>query len=277
MPKLWLPSPGAQDSPALAVHGVGVREDMDRLTVDRPHGTQECLVMCFHHEVPVWLDGRLQTAPAGHSVLWTPHQKHFFGRTDRLWSHTWMYADGALAEELIGRAPEFLTNRLLPPSTEPIVLRYIELIYDELLRNAPPDPFVCERLFELLIREMTRAVRPSATSQPVPAVFQAVRQFIEANLHRRLYLAELAGVAHLSISRFSGEFHRWFGLAPMQYLHRQRMRRAALMLLDNHRRVSDVAFALGFDDPLYFSRQFTLIMGENPTAYRQRRQGQIAQ
>ncbi len=254
-------------SAALAIPGAGVREDMDGRAVDRPHGTRECLVMCFHDPVPVWIEGRLQTAGPGQSILYTPWRRHFFGRTDGPWSHTWMYAAGELAEALIARASQTLVNRLLPAATEPIALKYIEMIYTELIQNAPADPFVLERQFELLIREFARAVRPEGVSQPVPAPFQHVRQYIEANLARRLFLGELAREAHLSISRFSGEFRRWFGAAPMQYVQRQRIRRARVMLLEGNRRIADVAYALGFEDPLYFSRQFTRILGMSPSAY----------
>lgn len=275
MPKLWFSPRDPRFSAALWVYGLGFREELDGKIVDRPQGTRECLVMCFHDPVDLWLDGRVQRIAAGHSMLWTPHRRHYFGRTDCTWSHTWMYADGALAAQLMEHAPEFLMNRLLPPATEPVILKYIGLLYDELLKNAPPDPFIVERQFELLIRELTRVVRPDGISQPVPEVFQQVRQYIEANLHRRLYLADLARVANLSISRLSAEFQRWFHVAPMQYLHQQRMRRATILLLDHDRRISDVAFELGFEDPLYFTRQFTKQMGQSPSQYRRRRDAAV--
>lgn len=63
-------------------------------------------------------------------------------------------------------------------------------------------------------------------------------------------------------------FMRDIGLSPVRYLTSQKITRACGMLSATRMRVSEIAWALGYDDPLYFSRVFHTVMGVSPAAYR---------
>ncbi len=60
------------------------------------------------------------------------------------------------------------------------------------------------------------------------------------------------------------------GLSPVAYLARQRLERAAYLLLSTSKRVSDVGAAVGWADPNYFARRFRAHYGASPSAYRAR-------
>lgn len=91
--------------------------------------------------------------------------------------------------------------------------------------------------------------------------------FIERNYRRRIKLDELAKVAHMSPSTLNRNFIEATGLSPIDYLIRTRILRGAEMLRGGRMNVSDAAFAVGFNDSNYFSRQFRRIIGESPRRY----------
>jgi len=68
-------------------------------------------------------------------------------------------------------------------------------------------------------------------------------------------------------THFSQMFKRATGLSPKQYLYKVRMERAE-SLLATALPIEQVAASVGFNDALYFSKQFHKWSGASPTAYR---------
>jgi len=58
------------------------------------------------------------------------------------------------------------------------------------------------------------------------------------------------------------------GLAPSEFIRSFRIKRSA-QLLAKHRNITDVAFAVGFNDSKYFSRCFKSEFGITPTQYQE--------
>lgn len=83
-----------------------------------------------------------------------------------------------------------------------------------------------------------------------------------------LAVADLAGVAGLSRSHFSREFRRAFGESPHQYLLTRRMERAAALLRNTDRPVTEICFAVGLNSVGSFTTSFRRIHGVAPLAYR---------
>jgi transcriptional regulator GlxA family with amidase domain len=54
---------------------------------------------------------------------------------------------------------------------------------------------------------------------------------------------------------------------PGQLIRRMRLERAARLLKGNAGNIAEVAYAVGFDKPKYFSRVFRETYGENPSAF----------
>ena len=63
-------------------------------------------------------------------------------------------------------------------------------------------------------------------------------------------------------------FKKIYGLSPRQYLSRLKLKKAQQMMLNPQFSISDVAFALGYQNISSFSRQFKRWNGYSPIAYR---------
>jgi transcriptional regulator GlxA family with amidase domain len=92
--------------------------------------------------------------------------------------------------------------------------------------------------------------------------------YMSRHLDRPLQVATLAAKVNISPSHFFALFKRQVGSAPMDYFTRLRMQRASKLLEQTSLSVKEIAFALGYDDPFYFSRVFKSVNGEAPSDYR---------
>jgi AraC-like DNA-binding protein len=105
---------------------------------------------------------------------------------------------------------------------------------------------------------------------PVPPERHLLRakDAVDARFREPLDVAALARTAYLSPAHFSREFRRAFGETPHQYLLTRRLERAAALLRNTDRSVSDICFAVGLRSVGSFTTSFRRVYGVSPTAYR---------
>jgi AraC-like DNA-binding protein len=63
-------------------------------------------------------------------------------------------------------------------------------------------------------------------------------------------------------------FKRWTGHQPIEYFIHLRMQQACWLFDSTSLNVKEVAAALGYDDPFYFSRTFKMVNQVAPSEYR---------
>ena len=91
---------------------------------------------------------------------------------------------------------------------------------------------------------------------------------LERNIHREVNLEELAGIAQMSQRSFLRVFLSATGTSPLAWVIGQRINRACKLLRTTDRRVTEIAFDVGFNDSNYFTRQFRKVTGVSPRKYR---------
>ncbi|HVP61432.1 MAG TPA: AraC family transcriptional regulator [Myxococcaceae bacterium] len=92
--------------------------------------------------------------------------------------------------------------------------------------------------------------------------------WVEAHADEPVQLAALSRRAGLSAFHFLRVFTRVLGVTPHQYLVAARLRRAARLLADPSRPVTEVAFEVGFGDLSHFVRTFRRAAGVSPGRFR---------
>ncbi len=97
--------------------------------------------------------------------------------------------------------------------------------------------------------------------------------WIDANCDAQLDLDTIARAAGLSAFHFLRLFRAALGVTPHQYLLRARLRRAARLLSESGRTVTDVAQDAGFSDLSNFVRTFHRAAGVSPGAFRRAAKG----
>src|SRR5690349_15317229 len=96
------------------------------------------------------------------------------------------------------------------------------------------------------------------------------KDLADARYFEPLDVGDLARAAGLSRAHFSREFRRAFGDPPHTYLLTRRLERAAALLRNTDRSVTDICFSVGLQSLGSFTTSFTRTYGVSPTAYRAR-------
>ncbi|MFF2272793.1 helix-turn-helix domain-containing protein [Agromyces sp. NPDC058136] len=206
--------------------------------------------------------GAYVTIPAG-----TPHE--YQASADAPWTIWWLHARGTDVAELTGP----LLGRPEPVARLRSVDRVVAL-FDELVTLLERRPSPAQQLaasgiaWHLLTRLAVDAVQP-ADGSPL----ERAMRYLEARVDGDISVAELAAIVGLSPSHLGTQFRRATGGGPGAFHTSLKMARARSLLDTTSMPVAAVASAVGYTDPLYFSRSFRRVHGVSPTSYRAQHKG----
>lgn len=112
--------------------------------------------------------------------------------------------------------------------------------------------------------------RPRATQRPVDRrrAIESAR-WIDLHSHQDIDLQSLAAQTGLSVYHYLRVFSAVLGVTPHQYLLRCRLRKAAQLLSEEDRAITEIALDVGFADLSNFVRTFRRAAGVSPRLYRQ--------
>lgn len=171
--------------------------------------------------------------------------------------------------EAIGERAEAWEVGTAPPLAELMVVGELAQAAADGLSDIALDEIghlLAHRLVEIVSVKGRKATRVSARDRR-RAVEAAL--WIEANSHRDIELEDVAGEAGVSPFHFLRAFSAVLGVTPHQYLVRSRLRRAARLLVDDDKSITDVAYDVGFGDLSNFVRTFHRAAGVSPLKFRQ--------
>ena len=175
--------------------------------------------------------------------------------------------------DAIGGPPAPWRSGALPPLAELMVLGELAQASAASRANLALDEVgvsLVARFLETVSEREDRTGAPGPTDRR-RAVEAA--QWIDAHSGAEIDLAEAARFAGLSPFHFLRIFSDALGVTPHQYLVRSRLRRAARLLADEERPITDVALDVGFADLSNFVRTFHRAARVSPRAFRKAARG----
>jgi AraC-like DNA-binding protein len=101
-----------------------------------------------------------------------------------------------------------------------------------------------------------------------PVEIWKARKFIEEYSTEELSLSKVAKAANISRNHFSEKFKQVTGTNFVEYVARTRFEKACELLRDVDLRISEIAFAVGFQSLSQFNRVFKKFSAKSPSAYR---------
>lgn len=101
-----------------------------------------------------------------------------------------------------------------------------------------------------------------------PADIWKARRFIEEHCGDHISLGKVARAVNANPTHFSEKFKQVTGMNFVDYVAHIRFERAQELLNNGKLRVSEIAFAAGFQSLSQFNRVFKKFSGKSPTRYR---------
>jgi AraC family transcriptional regulator of arabinose operon len=237
----------------------------------RRHGAAQAIViLCADGAGWCDLDGVRHAVPAHTVLVIPPGRPHrYFADAARPWSIWWLHVAGDDVADLlsaIGLTAAAPTGPLVDPYP---AFALVESICDWLARDETAASLtgaagVAWHLLAQLAAERER--RSTGDAEPLRRIQALLREQLAAPVS----VPALAEIAGFSTSHFSARFKAVTGFSVVEYVKRLRMARARQLLITSDRTVAEIAAAVGYPDPFYFSRQFAAVNGVSPRAFRVR-------
>jgi AraC-like DNA-binding protein len=147
-------------------------------------------------------------------------------------------------------------NPLIPPDKYNAIVRLLSFFGEQL--SALANQLVLER------------------QNAEPPLVEKARAYIDKHKTEPLSLSDVAKAAGASVFHFCKVFHKSTGLKFTDYVARLRLEDARTQLLNPNRRVSEVAYDVGFQSLTQFNRMFKRVFGQSPTEFREHLNGKRA-
>lgn len=128
-------------------------------------------------------------------------------------------------------------------------------------------------IFAQHLSALSNQLLVEAEAPGMPSIVKA-RALIAERHADELSLTEVARAVNMSAFYFCKSFKKVTGMTFTDYLARVRVEKVKSLLVNPNTRVSEAAYAAGFQSLSQFNRVFRRIAGESPTVYRARLHGE---
>lgn len=156
----------------------------------------------------------------------------------------------------------------------------IEYLFEQLIiqqtKNQIESNLLASLFLGMILGAATHAALPkilSATTleKRVPPKLNKAVLFIKSNYKAPITLADLCRHCNVSKQQMIRYFRQELDTTPTSYILLFKMNKAKEFLSKSpHLTIKEVAFELGYENPLYFSRVFRKTCGETPSEYKYR-------
>src|ERR1700730_15331946 len=118
----------------------------------------------------------------------------------------------------------------------------------------------------MLLAHEFKETTPNHRAEPVE-IWKA-RKFIEEQSGEQLSLTKVAKAVNISANYLSEKFKQVTGTNFVEYVARTQFKNACDLLRNPNLRISEIAFAVGFQSLSQFNRVFKKIARKSPSQYR---------
>lgn len=203
----------------------------------------------------------------GDFVLYFPgeRQKYYHRANGKTQDH-WLHFSGMGVSETLKRL-SFVRSGVYRAEPSALIDKcFRQMIYESNVKKPCHEIAECGHLL-VLLSLLSRRCFSDDNVVGMEKISPAI-QHISVTYGYQPDIAHLASLCSLSQSRFMHLFKQITGTSPVKYYHHLRVEHAKEFLLQTDASISEVADAVGYTDPLYFSRVFKKMTGVSPLAFR---------
>ena len=239
--------------------------------VHRPQGTPEhVLIVCLRGNGWAETGARRVNLERGDVISLPAGEAHSYGAAaERPWSIAWVHFRGDEALEWLQLATGRRGAGVCHTPADRLDSLGIDRVHAVLEAGfgLPELIDAANALRACLLNLSRRRVQNSAGLSAQERVNASVAH-LRTHWTQPYRVAELAAAAGLSVTHYTAIFRHLTGFSPIDFVLRTRTQHAAHQLLTTLTPVAEIALGCGFNDPYYFTRCFTRIMGTSPRAHR---------
>ncbi|MDR1556907.1 MAG: AraC family transcriptional regulator [Tannerellaceae bacterium] len=261
----------------LAIHSMGYFPKASNHYIDRENGCGNyLLIYCVQGEGWYRLDGQRHTVRANQFFILPAEHPHQYGCGEKNpWYIYWIHFKGSCARYVYEKLPGLHQIDIDNDSRINDRISFFEELITALELRLDEDMihYANMSLFHLLSTfiyiHSYRRVKLRIKGEPNTFFISSATHYMNENIEKKITLKEIASHFGYSPSHFYRLFLKETHYSPMNYFLQIKIERACQFLLNTEMKINQISFRLGFEDPYYFSRSFTRIMGISPKKYRE--------
>lgn len=241
------------------------------ISTNRPKGRNDYqLIYIESGQGYFTVDSKEYIIDEGSVVLYRPHEPqiyHYYGKnkTNIYWTHF----SGNAAENIITHYGFPANGNFFNVGVShnlPILFK--QIISEMQLCNEKFREMAALKLHEILLTIYRSLNNPSKLNDDTFTLIKQSRTFFNENYNKNISVSTYAKSINMTPCWFIKKFKELFGVTPAQYILELRLTTAKNLLLTSACNISEIALAIGYDNPLYFSRVFTKHTELSPSKYK---------
>ncbi len=238
--------------------------------MQRPRHDDNLLLYCVEGRGELETDGLVLAVGAGDLVLLPQGLAHSYAASDgQPWTLYWVHFQGVSSRIFL----EYLGYRegrpLVHTGISPALLASFNSLLAVRRTGYSSSAFVnAANQLRHLFTQFTMETRRQQAGHPSTLDLDSIQAYMQDNIDQQIDLEALAALAHLSKFHFSKRYKVLTGYSPIKHFLHMKIEYACQLLDSTEMSVKAIAAALGYGDPLYFSRLFSKTIGMAPRSYR---------
>jgi AraC-like DNA-binding protein len=243
--------------------------------MQRDQGSKEdILIYCLSGKGWVRIGNQTYNVSPGECILLPANVAHEYNADEKNpWTIYWIHFEGTNSPNFTNMMLQKMGSHVFPVSFQETRLHLFEEIYTNLEKGYSIDNvcyanislqyFLASCCFDTNYNHLSK----KEDNSPIELCIQ----YMHKNIDKAITLEEIARVVNLSASHLAMSFKKKTGFSLIEYFNQLKTQKACQYLLFTELRVNEIAEKLGIEDPYYFTRLFTKIIGVSPIKYRNSR------
>ena len=220
-----------------------------------------------------FINGQEHVVSAGNIVVYLPGQpqEYVYFKDDKTDVY-WVHFTGSDVEKIIDYYNIRLSENIIYIGTSPDYQWLFGRIIQEMQLCRPR----FEELISLLLRNIfilisRNLIGANRADNSLENEVELAMHYFRENYRSEINVEDYALLRGMSASNFYRVFKQISGSTPLQYILKLRLSNAQNLLENSNLSIAEIASAVGYENPLYFSRLFNKHIGVSPSEYRKMR------
>lgn len=248
----------------------------EKLPTHRPRGRLDFqLIYIASGKGEFYFNGKKEIVTAGNMVIYRPkeEQRYYYYGVDQTEVY-WVHFTGNNVKNILRKYGISDEKHTIYTGTSLEYKRIFTSIINELMFCKNDYEELCVyHLMELLILIHRLPVeKPRKRNLAIMQKMEEAVDFFSSNYNSPISIDDYAHSHNFSISWFIQSFKQYTGTTPAQYILFLRISNAKNLLENTSYNISEISQAIGYENPLYFSRIFKKQSGLSPSEYRKQTQ-----
>ena len=241
------------------------------IKTNRPKGRRDYqLLYIMDGKAHFRFDGAEKIISKGEMILYRPYevQSYFYHPQDKCQAF-WVHFTGSDVDKILDYYNLPNDKNIFYSGTSPDY----QWLFEQMIRELQLCRANYKELLTMLLRHIflliNRYLKENGKSgvDALNDIERSIRYFNE-NYTKDINIEEYAKSLHVSTCWFNRRFKQVTKVTPLQYILSLRISNAKMLLETKDYNVTETAYAVGFNNPLYFSRLFTKHIGMSPSEYK---------